>query len=222
MSRSSNSEESDRETLLPQDSVELGLGEKRLQDLASPSCFRQFISSCNTKRLVISIIIVVTIGALTFATLVSPAKPSSNVSNNHCGSTADEAIALGCKFDVINYSWQPPECFDEDIHNRYWRKSQEEGQLKLYADSNFTMELPQDLELLMRTPKVWSEHRFHIVHCMYTWELMHHALTLNKPVVEFVSLFNHTMHCTDTALEEDHKVQDTIIQASHNRCVMLT
>jgi hypothetical protein len=222
MPRSSNSEESDQQILLSQESVELGFGEKMPRYMASPSRFRQFISSCNTKRLVVSVIIVVTVGILTFTALTPRSKYSPNIFTNHCGSTAEEAIDLGCKFDVLNYSWQPPECFDEEIYNRYWEKSQEHGPLKWYADSNFTKELPQNLELLMHTPYVWSEHRFHVVHCMYTWELMHHALTLNKPVVEFVSLFNHTMHCGDTVLDEDWKVQNTSIKASHNRCVMLT
>lgn len=222
MPSSCDFEESDQQSLLSQESIELGLGEKMPENMPSPSRFRRYLSICNSKRLVVSIILVVTIGVLTFTVLDQRSTYPSDIFTHHCGTTAEEAIALGCKFDVLNYSWQPPECFDEEIYNRYWEKSQEHGPLKWYADSNFTKQLPQELELLMHTPYVWSEHRFHVVHCMYAWELMHHALTLNKPVVEFISLFNHTAHCADTALDEGFKVQDTSIMASHNRCVMLT
>jgi hypothetical protein len=222
MPRSNNSEESDSQTLLSQDSIELGFDEKASQYAAPPSRFRRFMSSNNAKRLVVSLVIVITVGVLTFIALTPRSGYSPDVLSNHCGSTSEEAIALGCKFDVLNYAWQPPECFDEDVFNRYWEKSQEHGPLKWYADSTFTTELPQDIELLMHTPRVWSEHRFHILHCMYAWELIHHAVTLKKPVVEFISHYNHTMHCADTAMTENWTENDTSIKASHNRCVMMT
>ncbi|KAG8404822.1 hypothetical protein J3459_016636 [Metarhizium acridum] len=128
---------------------------------------------------------------------------------------------LGRKFDAINYSWQPPERFHEEVYKRYWDLTRAQGALKWYADSRFTKELPQDIELLMHTPHVWSEHRLHVVHCLYDWELMHYALSMNKPVPEFISRLNHTMHCVDTALDQNYRVKDTVIKASHNRCVML-
>lgn len=222
MPHSRNSEESDQHSLLSQDSVELGLDEKTPNYMTSPSRFRQFISLCNAKRLIISIIIILTIIIVAFTTLTSRSKPSSDIFTKHCGSTADEAISLGCKFDVINFSWQPPECFDEEVYNRYWDKSQEGGPIKWYADSKFTQELPQDLEMLKHKKYVWAEHRFHLMHCMYTWELMHHALMLDRPVVEFMTPFNHTMHCADMVLMENWKVQDTSIIAQFSRCTMLT
>lgn len=222
MPRSINSEDSDQQSLLTQDDVELEMGEKMLPDMASStSRFRPFIPACTSNKLVISVALAITIGILMFITFLSRSRHSSNVLTKHCGSTAEEAIVLGCKFDMINYAWQPPECFDEELYNRWWKKAQEHGPLKLYSDSNFTTELPLDIEVLMHTPYVWSGHRYHILHCMYAIELMHHAVTLDKPLVERYSLFNHTMHCADTVLENDWKVQNTSIKAAFNRCVRL-
>src|ERR1700761_1932846 len=99
MPRSSNSEESDQQNLISQDSVELDFREKMPQYMASPSRFRQFISSCNAKRLIVSVAIVVTIGVLTFTTLTSRSRYSSEINIHPCGSTPEEAIALGCKLD---------------------------------------------------------------------------------------------------------------------------
>lgn len=218
----SSSEDSDQQSLLSRDSIDVGCAEKDPQHLGSSSSFRQSVPTRSATRILAAvaaaaIILVVTI--MTFTRLRSRSPPE--FLDKHCGSTPDEALALGCKFDVLNYSWQPPECFDEGVYNRYWEKAQEHGPLRWYADSSFTRELPQDLELFERTPYVWTEHRFHVVHCMYGWELMHHALTLDKPVVEFISRFNHTMHCADTALDEDLEGHLTSIKASYNRCVLL-
>jgi hypothetical protein len=221
MPRSNSSEESDQETITALDFVELDLKEKSSLSKVTESRFRQFIFSSTAIRLTVSVIIVIIVSVLTFTTLDLGPKYSSSVFTNDCGSTPEEATALGCTFNVLNYSWQPPECFDEEIFNRYWEKAQERGGLKWYADSNLTKELPQDIEVLKHTPHVWTNHRFHVMHCMYTWELLHHGLTLNRPVVETVAEFTHTMHCANTALFEDWKAQNTRIKASHHKCVML-
>lgn len=219
----SSSEESDQQSLLSQDPVELGLQEKlSLPPPSPPSRFRQFLLSfCNKTRLVVFITIVGAISVLALTAIIQPHSQSVSSSSNHCGFSAEEALALGCQFDILNYAWQPPECFDQDIYDRYWAKSQEHGPLKWYADARLTHELPQDIELLMHTPFVWTEHRFHVVHCMYAWELLHHALTLGRPVMEFISTMNHTQHCADTALNEDWEAEKTSIKASYNRCVWL-
>src|SRR6187402_1132636 len=31
---------------------------------------------------------------------------------HHCGKSKSEAISAGCRFDLISFSWLPPECFD--------------------------------------------------------------------------------------------------------------
>ncbi|KAF5128300.1 hypothetical protein E5D57_009236 [Metarhizium anisopliae] len=226
MPRSSLPEESDIESLLSQNSVESGFGEKVQQDVGYGYCLRRCTPSLDTKRRVV-VALATIIAALALATLALEALtlrlgPSSDGGSiNHCGSNMQEALALGCKFDAINYSWQPPECFHEQVYKRYWDLTRAPGALKWYADSTFTKELPQDIELLMYTPQVWSEHRLHVVHCLYDWELMHYALSMNKPVPEFISRLNHTVHCADTALDQHYRVKDTVIKASHNRCVML-
>lgn len=219
----SSSVDSDQQGLLSRDSIEVGYDGKNHQHLASSVLhFPQSLLSRNATRILAALVTGAIILALTVTTFLHlHLKYPYDVLNNHCGSTPEEALALGCKFDVLNYSWQPPECFDEEIYSRYWEKAQKQGPLKWYADSGFTQELPQDLELFKHTPYVWTEHRFHVVHCMYGWELMHHALTLDKPVVEFVSQLNHTMHCADTALDEDLEGRFTSIKASYNRCVLL-
>lgn len=60
---------------------------------------------------------------------------------------------------------------------------------------------------------VWVGHRFYTVRCTYSWGLFHHALALDKLVVEFISAFNHTMHCADTTLDENWKSKGTSIIA---------
>ncbi|KAM3435424.1 hypothetical protein MY4824_004890 [Beauveria thailandica] len=228
MSSSRTSEESDTQTLLSQDTVELALAEKAPQYRPASHQFLRLASRLSPKYIAGVTVAVMVVG-LAVATLVVEAlswRPQYstdgfNISTNHCGATAEEALALGCKFDAINYAWQPADCFHEEVYNRYWAMSKEQGALKWYADSGFTKELPQDIDVLMHTPYVWSEHRLHVVHCLYDWELMHYALTRNKLVPEFISHLNHTMHCADTALDQNYRIQDTSIKASHNACVRL-
>ncbi|PVH99359.1 hypothetical protein DM02DRAFT_494120, partial [Periconia macrospinosa] len=140
-----------------------------------------------------------------------------------CGSSPSEALAVGCKFDIINYSFQRPECFFPDIHDRYYAKASEHGPLRLYADAGYTTVLPADPEVYMRTERVWSEHRFHLIHCMYNFEIMHRSLMLGRPVVEKVTEWNHTMHCAKTGVLEEWEWEekDTVIDMSFYRCVDL-
>lgn len=214
----SDTQDSDHQSLLSHDPTEMEWNEK-LPRGRTPSLSRKSYLSIHS----FAVLIIVTIFlALTATTIIRlQARYSHDILNKHCGSTPEDAIALGCRFDVLNYSWQPEECFNEMIYNRYWEKSQEHGPLKWYADSSFTQELPQDLELLKHTPYVWTGHRFHVVHCMYGWELFHHSVALGLPMIESISHFNHTMHCADTALDEELEEHLTSIKASYNRCVFL-
>ena len=101
------------------------------------SRLQRLASKILTAKVIVTTVIVLFLLTISFGNLYyrfAPARPAAKP----CGSTPDEAIAAGCKFDVINFSWQRPECFFEEIHERYWKKAQEHGPLRLYADAEYT------------------------------------------------------------------------------------
>src|ERR1700759_2793022 len=37
----------------------------------------------------------------------------------NCGNSSSEARDLGCKFDVISFSWLPPSCYDSSLSSAF-------------------------------------------------------------------------------------------------------
>jgi hypothetical protein len=121
----------------------------------------------------------------------SVAESDNTVKHLHCGSTPDEARALGCVFDVMSFAWTPPACYDHSLSQQFLA---EQGPWTFYLDHNATQ--PLVFEELSDYNIVWTEHSYHVVHCLYAWRRIHQAYladTLLLPA-ELGSI-NHTTHC---------------------------
>lgn len=66
----------------------------------------------------------------------------------HCGSSPQEAQALGCTWDLMSYGWVHPRCVKPD-ESQMW--IQKHGPWKWYYDGNATQEIPlEDLPMTVR------------------------------------------------------------------------
>ncbi|MCJ1444135.1 MAG: hypothetical protein MMC23_004636 [Stictis urceolatum] len=172
------------------------------------------------------------IGLLTASTLIQTSRLSRMTSTSPanvtrgCGNSSAEARAAGCVFDIMNFSWQHPECFDRELSERYLKRVEQHGPLKWYKDANKTIEVPNDIEVLQDYIVLWGEHRYHNMHCLYGWELLHKGIAEKRSVIEFLVDVEHTEHCTKVVgYEADSVMQasiDTDVLTWFNPCVSLT
>jgi hypothetical protein len=226
MPLSTDSQNSD-EPLLSQHCANLELGEKTPEPQPRNLLSELWRLSDNTKRAILTgvFLIVLAIAAITTVSPIVLSTSTPEFYTNRCGYDADSAKAAGCVFDLINYAWQPQECFDEEVFNARMKHSMKKGPFKFYLDKNGTQSIPQDIELLSRTPIVYAEHRYHMEHCLYTWELLHHAVKKNRPIVEFFGEYTHTQHCIGYLAAggevPDWEVVNTHVKIWYNPCVMI-
>jgi hypothetical protein len=152
------------------------------------------------------------------------------IQDMHCGSTPAEARALGCIFDVMSFAWTPPACYDHAFSQEFLARN---GPWIFYLDHNATMPLPFDT--LSDYEIVWTEHSYHVVHCLYAWERIHQAylgptatedMGKRKLLPREMGSINHTEHCIglveDVAQKGvDGKIVNAIAYLVYDGCVDL-
>ena len=125
--------------------------------------------------------------------------------SGRCGKNSTEAIARGCVFDYMNFSWQPPECYDRELDKKHSDKMRKERPVQWWADANLTQPIPDDANVLKMYTEVWTERRFHYKHCMYGWESLHLSYEDGRPIPDLMT-HHHSVHCAmvlDRAIRED-------------------
>lgn len=125
----------------------------------------------------------------------------------HCGSTPAEARALGCKFDIMSFAWTPQACYDPILSQSFLST---QGPWTFYLDHNAT--IPLAFESLGDHNVIWTEHHYHIVHCLYAWERIHRAGLSETPMLlpAEIGNINHTMHCVGLLEEVEGAPRRTV------------
>lgn len=112
----------------------------------------------------------------------------------NCGNSTEQALALGCYFDLLSVSFVPWQCADRELEAQFLA----EGPWKYWADRHQTQELKQD-ELWKRpTMPNDSFHvtmHWHRLHCLYQWRKMHRALESGRRMDTSYKFYGHTLHC---------------------------
>ncbi|KAH0555745.1 hypothetical protein GP486_006308 [Trichoglossum hirsutum] len=110
-----------------------------------------------------------------------------------CGKTPAEAKAKGCVFDIMNYAWTPPACYEKDLADEALLR----GPWPWFLDRNATLPLPQDPAVLGDEPLVWTTYDYHAEHCLYAAKLVHRAALRGAGgfLLQEVEEWGHTEHC---------------------------
>ncbi|EHK21990.1 uncharacterized protein TRIVIDRAFT_53560 [Trichoderma virens Gv29-8] len=125
--------------------------------------------------------------------------------SGRCGFNSTEAIARGCVFDYMNFSWQPPECYDPELDEKHATMMRKDGPIRWWADANLTKPIPDDANILKMYTEVWTERKFHYKHCLYSWEILHLSYNDGRPIPDLMS-HEHSLHCAmilDKAIRVD-------------------
>lgn len=175
----------------------------------------------------IAAIIVLTVIAVATQQIPNIPKSVDRWSDSHvvqttldCGTSPQEAKAKGCIFDLMNYHWIRPECYNEEAS----KEAAKRGPWKWYYDLNATRPIPggQNAERLSQEVLVYTEHDWHVTHCVYALKTVHRAaMNPGEWLPEEEGSWNHTEHCAEVLqmTGTPGEIINTVIDMQYLPCV---
>ncbi|KAF4624271.1 hypothetical protein G7Y89_g13901 [Cudoniella acicularis] len=108
----------------------------------------------------------------------------------HCGSSVEEAVSRGCKWDLLSKYWLPAECSrvgsEEYVNNEWNYYTTKEGGETL---NDISGRVGSDNDAW------WSTEKEHSTHCAYLLVRMGHVLATSSRADNALRNFKHTKHC---------------------------
>ncbi|KAF2114051.1 hypothetical protein BDV96DRAFT_600791 [Lophiotrema nucula] len=140
--------------------------------------------------------------------LLSPMATPPKVEHK-CGSTYASALASGCTFDLLSYSWVPKSCYDSetDLEFREWiaNPNRTGGAFPFFANKSLSPSshiLDVDaLSSMSGNIWVWSPEEEHVGHCIFWSRRIHRFLQGRFKWSESVAKMAHTSHCAFEVLD---------------------
>jgi hypothetical protein len=135
-----------------------------------------------------------------------PKMPTNHIgqsppSSSPCGSSPAEARNLGCRFDVMSFSWLPAPCYDEELVEDFLSRKQ-----WIYyrrpLSNDFGNQVPMDEVLAGDYERLFVTWEFHKAHCAYMMRKLHRAILAGLLLDGYIGNYNHTKHCTEAMMEE--------------------
>lgn len=119
--------------------------------------------------------------------------------NGDCGSSAQEAKARACVFDLVSQSWLPKDCLSkedfEDTDLMYANKTWHWGLDNL-------REVSLDEVRRGEFSRVWTSMDWHLTHCSFIWKRLHRALLdPGRKVDSYTADYHHTSDCAHMIAE---------------------
>ena len=124
-------------------------------------------------------------------------KPAPTYTN--CGDSPTTAKSRGCSFDILSFTWQTPECYDEPLVTSFLSYPPEPW--RFYTAPGGAEEVSLAVAALGER-ELYVNWEYHIVHCTYMWMLMHRAYTVRGYIDSHLDAWNHTLHCQLVTLEK--------------------
>ncbi|KAM7220095.1 hypothetical protein V8F06_004423 [Rhypophila decipiens] len=134
-----------------------------------------------------------------------------------CGTSPEEALALGCHFDIIATAWLPPRCIDKDLVAEFeatypWRYFRNPDGTDPYPDDGHDA-------LGSQNTTIWTTKRWHVAHCLYMWRKLNRALVRGRMTDGETITQWHTDHCTNLILQMgDPDAIATIVEIIYPPC----
>ncbi|KAE9379515.1 hypothetical protein N431DRAFT_460768 [Stipitochalara longipes BDJ] len=116
-----------------------------------------------------------------------------------CGNTSAEAIAVGCEFDILSYSWMPPQCLDRDTAEEFedWLISNDryQGPWPFFTDETGKERVIDKETLSHRTNTLtWTTEEEHLGHFPFKNDVWFTDEPQNYAAVRTVEIHNPSRH----------------------------
>ncbi|KAI1173837.1 hypothetical protein F4777DRAFT_556466 [Nemania sp. FL0916] len=142
---------------------------------------------------------------------------------NPCGSTPEEALANGCKFDIISFCWQHPQCFDDELIDLF------DGQAawEWFTDADQTHPLTRAEVATGTFDNLHVNWEYHLHHCTAMWLKMHRAIASDdgKAAIDsYIGSMHHTHHCSQMLVDDRDmalSTMNTVIRIKYPHCGMV-
>ncbi|KAI0127134.1 hypothetical protein BJ170DRAFT_582227, partial [Xylariales sp. AK1849] len=130
-------------------------------------------------------------------------QPISGYKFLKCGTSVQEAKALGCQYDILANHWLPRPCIDRDAVEEY----QKDESWFAYAHENMTG--PLSLDAMGDISHYYTSKRDHIFHCGTLWKKQFKAFTENRRNIDSITADpEHTHHCAQYLIDMTDLGQD--------------
>jgi hypothetical protein len=94
--------------------------------------------------------------------------------------------------------WEPPGCIDDDL----LQEVLSEAPLQWFRDAEHELPVSQDEVSRGEWARLYPDFNHHIVHCVYTWRMLHRAVLRGIGVPDDLLDYNHTVHCSKLILKD--------------------
>ncbi|GKT50026.1 uncharacterized protein ColSpa_10207 [Colletotrichum spaethianum] len=116
-----------------------------------------------------------------------------------CGTTPGEARARGCLFELHNFAWVPPACYDHELADTW---DADDGWLFSHNMEGTDL-IPKEVALRGELPAAWVPWSQHLAHCALIWRKFQRAVSFGWPMDNWTSSYSHTDHCATNLIRRD-------------------
>jgi hypothetical protein len=130
--------------------------------------------------------------------LQTGSKKSFELGKCYCGQSIAEAKQLGCEYESVTISWQPVECFDEELNYEFDHAGPDRnGEWPYYADVEGKQRISlEEVALMADTNEgFYAIHSWHLAHCNYVWRKLLRSLTNGITIDSDTASLKHIVHC---------------------------
>ncbi len=134
-------------------------------------------------------------GLLTFLAVRGPwpwPRQTAHVRQD-CGNSSAEALAQGCTFDPLTFTWLPARC-PRDMLNEFLDYSGREP-WKYWMDKAGTVPVRDDYQEVLQGTWYWTTNAEHLTHCVFM-VLRYYKITERGETPDRLTMsYGHTKHC---------------------------
>lgn len=119
---------------------------------------------------------------------------TAGIPPDYCGTSPAQAKAAGCAFELNNFAWIHPDCYDAEL-DADWTDGPLAGDLEFWEQYGGIGHIPKELVMTGEVQMVWVNTRQHRRHCLFIWEKYQRAAMDQRPMDNFTADYKHTKHC---------------------------